>query len=106
MMGASGAMAGVLGAYLMTYPRANVHCLVWVVVFFWIVTVPAWILLGLWFAMQLISGLAVGPAAPGVAFWAHIGGFAPGPIPLLFLRPRPVCYPQGLKTPLSCTVAR
>ena len=65
MLGASGAIAGVLGAYLMTYPRANVHCLVWVVIFFWIVTVPAWILLGLWFAMQLISGLAAGPTAPG-----------------------------------------
>ena len=49
MVGASGAIAGVLGAYLMTYPRANVHVFVWIVVFFWIVTVPAWILLGFWF---------------------------------------------------------
>ena len=58
MVGASGAVAGVLGAYLLTYPRANVHVLVWVVIFFWIVTVPAWLLLGFWFAMQLLSGLA------------------------------------------------
>src|SRR5690349_11535685 len=78
MLGASGAVAGMLGAYLMTYPRANVHCLVWIVIFFWIVTVPAWILLGLWFAMQLLSGLAVGPNSPGVAFWAHVGGFGTG----------------------------
>jgi len=105
MIGASGAIAGVLGAYLMTYPRANVHCLVWVVIFFWIVTVPAWILLGLWFAMQLLSGLAVGPARPGVAFWAHIGGFAAGIILFLLLRPRRVILLQAQKTPIWATVA-
>src|SRR3984957_8855925 len=71
MIGASGAIAGVLGAYLITYPRANVHCFVWIVIFFWVVTVPAWSLLTFWFAMQLISGLTVRAAAPGVAFWAH-----------------------------------
>src|SRR4029077_3262341 len=46
MVGASGAIAGVLGAYLLVYPWANVHCFVWIVIFFWIVTVPAWVLLG------------------------------------------------------------
>src|SRR5205823_14255356 len=60
MVGASGAIAGVLGAYLLVYPRANVHCFVWIVIFFWIVTVPAWVLLGIWFAMQLLSGFASG----------------------------------------------
>src|SRR5439155_101060 len=75
MVGASGAIAGILGAYLITYPRANVHCFVWIVIFFWVATVPAWILLGLWFLGQLLNGLAAGPAEPGVAFWAHIGGF-------------------------------
>src|SRR5205807_6817429 len=87
MIGASGAVAGVLGAYLITYPRANVHCFVWIVIFFWILAVPAWILLGLWFAMQLLSGLAAGPAEPGVAFWAHVGGFATGIILFLLLKP-------------------
>jgi membrane associated rhomboid family serine protease len=105
MLGASGAIAGVLGAYLMTYPRANVHCLVWVVIFFWIVTVPAWILLGLWFAMQLVSGLAAGPAAPGVALWAHVGGFAAGIILFLLLRPRRVLLLQAQKTPIWATAA-
>ena len=62
MVGASGAIAGVLGAYLLLYPCANVHCFVWIVIFFRIVTVPAWIMLGLWFAMQLVSGLRAAPA--------------------------------------------
>ncbi len=103
MIGASGAIAGVLGAYLLTYPRANVHCFVWIVIFFWIVTVPAWILLGLWFAMQLLSGLNVGPDSPGVAFWAHIGGFGAGLIVYLFLRPRRVILLQSQKTPIWAT---
>jgi membrane associated rhomboid family serine protease len=103
MIGASGAIAGVLGAYLMTYPRANVHCFVWIVIFFRIVAVPAWILLGLWFAMQLLSGLAADPAAPGVAFWAHVGGFATGIILFLLLRPRGVGLLQPQRTPVWAT---
>jgi membrane associated rhomboid family serine protease len=103
MIGASGAIAGVLGAYLLTYPRANVHCFVWLVIFFWIVSVPAWVLLGLWFGMQLISGLAVGPHDPGVAFWAHIGGFAAGIALYLVLRPRRVVLLQSQKTPVWAT---
>ena len=100
MVGASGAIAGVLGAYLMTYPRANVHCFVWLVIFFWIVTVPAWILLGLWFGMQLLSGLAASPDSPGVAFWAHVGGFATGIILFVVLRPRRVGLLQPQRTPI------
>ncbi len=65
MVGASGAIAGVLGAYLLLYPNANVHVFVWIVIFFRIVNIPAWILLGLWFAMQLVSGLARAPGSPG-----------------------------------------
>ena len=103
MIGASGAIAGVLGAYLVTYPRANVHCFVWIVIFFWIVTVPAWILLGLWFAMQLISGLEASPAAPGVAFWAHVGGFGTGIILFLLLRPRGVELLQPQRSPVWAT---
>ena len=86
MVGASGAVAGVLGAYLITYPRANVHVLVWVIIFFWIVTVPAWLLLGFWFTMQLLSGLGSTASEPGVAFWAHIGGFVAGGGLFLILR--------------------
>jgi membrane associated rhomboid family serine protease len=104
MIGASGAIAGVLGAYLVTYPRANVHCFAWILIFFWIVTVPAWILLGLWFGVQLLSGLTAGPAVPGVAFWAHVGGFGAGIILFLVLRPRRVRLLQAQKTPVWATV--
>jgi membrane associated rhomboid family serine protease len=100
MVGASGAIAGVLGAYLLVYPRANVHCFVWIVIFFWIITVPAWILLGLWFVMQLLSGLGSGVRDAGVAFWAHVGGFASGIVLMLFLRPRSVILWHAPKTPV------
>jgi membrane associated rhomboid family serine protease len=102
MVGASGAIAGVLGAYLLLYPKANVHVFVWIVIFFRIVNIPAWILLGLWFAMQLVSGLARSPGTPGVAFWAHIGGFVTGAILVLLLRPSGVAL---LQPPRSRTFA-
>ena len=88
MVGASGAIAGVLGAYLLLYPSANVHVFVWILIFFRMVNIPAWILLGLWFAMQLLSGLARSPGTPGVAFWAHAGGFVSGIVLVILLRPR------------------
>jgi membrane associated rhomboid family serine protease len=100
MVGASGAIAGVLGAYLVTYPRANVHVFLWIVIFFWIVTVPAWILLGFWFVMQLFSGLGTEQGEPGVAFWAHVGGFIAGILLYLLLRPRRVMLLQPQKTPV------
>jgi membrane associated rhomboid family serine protease len=87
MVGASGAIAGVLGAYLLLYPSANVHCFVWIVIFFRIVNVPAWTMLGLWFALQLVSGLSVASGRPGVAFWAHVGGFVTGLVLVIALRP-------------------
>jgi len=86
MLGASGAIAGVLGAYLLLYPYANVHVLVLIIIIVRIVTVPAWIMLSLWFAAQLLSGLMSSGGA-GVAFWAHVGGFATGIVLLLLLRP-------------------
>jgi membrane associated rhomboid family serine protease len=90
MVGASGAIAGVLGAYLLLYPHANVRVFVWIVIFFRIVNVPAWVLLGLWFAIQLLGGLMRSPGTPGVAFWAHVGGFISGGILVNLLRPRTV----------------
>jgi membrane associated rhomboid family serine protease len=86
MIGASGAIAGVLGAYAVLSPRANIHVFVWIVIFFRIINVPAWALLGLWFAMQLISGLEQARGRPGVAFWAHVGGFVAGMILVILLR--------------------
>jgi len=105
MVGASGAIAGVLGAYLITYPRANVHVFVWIVIFFWIVTVPAWILLGFWFAGQLFSGLSAGSGTPGVAFWAHVGGFAAGILLFLLIRTRRVALFQPQRTPIWAAVS-
>jgi membrane associated rhomboid family serine protease len=87
MVGASGAIAGVLGAYLLLHPAANVRCFVWIVIFFRIVNVPAWTMLGLWFALQLLSGLMVAAGRPGVAFWAHVGGFVSGLVLVIALRP-------------------
>lgn len=87
MIGASGAIAGVLGSYLVLYPRANVHVFVWIVIFFRIVTVPAWVMLGLWFLLQLFSGVSAGVHSPGVAFWAHVGGFVTGIALIALLRP-------------------
>jgi membrane associated rhomboid family serine protease len=89
MVGASGAIAGVLGAYLVLFPHSRVLTLVFIV----FVEVPAVFLLGLWFATQLLSGLGtlaiVRPEdMGGVAFWAHAGGFAAGAaLVLLFRRP-------------------
>jgi membrane associated rhomboid family serine protease len=104
MVGASGAVAGVLGAYLLTYPRANVHVLVWIIIFFWIVTVPAWLLLGFWIAMQVLSGLGSTASEPGVAFWAHVGGFIAGAGLFLILRPRGVEILQPHRSPTWASV--
>lgn len=76
-VGASGAIAGVMGGYLLLFPRARVDIILILIVFFKIFPVPAWIMLGIWFAMQAFGGL--GPQGDGgVAYWAHIGGFVAG----------------------------
>ncbi|MFN4100529.1 MAG: rhomboid family intramembrane serine protease [Pararhodobacter sp.] len=75
--GASGAVAGVMGAYLLLFPRAKVDLLVYYILGLRTLAVPAWALLGLWFALQVWGGLAT-PASGGVAFWAHVGGFLAG----------------------------
>lgn len=81
-VGASGAIAGVLGAYLVLYPRARVLTIIPLGFFLRMTTVPAAIVLGLWFVLQLFSGVLSmgGPDVGGVAFWAHIGGFVGGVI--------------------------
>jgi membrane associated rhomboid family serine protease len=87
MIGASGAIGGVLGAYIVLHPHANVRVFVWFLIFIRLINVPAWILLGLWFAMQVFSGLATPGGEAGVAFWAHVGGFVTG-IALIFVMHR------------------
>lgn len=77
MVGASGAISGVMGAYAILYPRVRIHTLVVLVVLFFRVAVPAWVVLGYWFLLQLLS-TGMGGEVGGVAFWAHIGGFLAG----------------------------
>ncbi len=77
-IGASGAIAGVLGAYIVLFPRAKVLSLIPLFIFFPMILVPAWVLLILWFAWQLIEGLAAIGGQTDVAFFAHIGGFVAG----------------------------
>jgi membrane associated rhomboid family serine protease len=78
-VGASGAIAGVLGAYALAFPRARVMTLIPIFFFFQVVAVPALLLLGIWFLLQFISGtLSFGAGSGGVAWWAHIAGFVYG----------------------------
>ena len=76
LVGASGAISAVMGAYLVLYPKARVHTLFFFLVFFRIVPLPAWVILGYWFLIQLVSTSA--GAAGGVAYAAHVGGFLAG----------------------------
>ena len=76
-IGASGAIAGVMGAYLLLYPRGRVLSLIPIIVFIEIVVLPAPVFLGVWFVIQLFYG-TFASGATGVAWWAHIGGFAAG----------------------------
>ena len=79
MVGASGAIGGVMGAYALMFPRARVHTLVFLGFYVTTVAVPAVFMLGYWFLLQLLQGLpALGSSKGGVAFWAHIGGFVAG----------------------------
>ena len=87
-LGASGAVAGVLGGYILLYPRARVLTLVFIILFVTVLELPAFLFLGIWFGEQILFG-AAGLTNPttsgggGVAYFAHIGGFAFG---LLFIR--------------------
>jgi membrane associated rhomboid family serine protease len=77
MVGASGAIAGVMGGYMLMFPRARVDVLLIFIVFFKVLPIPAWVVLGIWFALQLLNGTTAG-MADGVAYWAHAGGFVAG----------------------------
>lgn len=78
VVGASGAIAGVMGGYLLLFPKAKVDILFILIVVFKVIPVPAWIMLGLWFALQLFNGITADVAGSGVAYWAHAGGFLIG----------------------------
>ncbi len=96
-VGASGAIAGVMGAYFILYPRARV--LVWFPPIF-LFHVAAWLILGYWFLMQFLSGTATSIAMTsesggGIAFWAHVGGFVAGVIMIKVFSERPQRYRYG-----------
>jgi membrane associated rhomboid family serine protease len=77
-VGASGAIAGVMGGYLLLFPKARVDVLVIIFFFIRIFPIPAWVMLGLWFALQLFNGVGADMNGGGVAYWAHAGGFVIG----------------------------
>jgi membrane associated rhomboid family serine protease len=87
VVGASGAIAGVLGAYFLGFPRARITSLIFLGFFVTVTQVPAVVFLVFWFALQLFMGLtSYGAAGQTVAWWAHIGGFAAGIVLFLLLR--------------------
>ena len=86
MVGASGAIGGVMGAYALLYPRAHVHTFVFLGFYATTIAVPAVFMLGYRFLVQLMSGLPALGQSGGVAFWAHIGGFAAGLVLVLIFR--------------------
>ena len=92
MVGASGAIAGVMGAYFVLYPHSRIVTLVTLLIFWQIMEVPAVIFLGIWFLMQFLSGVGsiasatAGEPAGGIAFWAHVAGFAAGVLGVMVFR--------------------
>jgi membrane associated rhomboid family serine protease len=96
-IGASGAIAGVMGGYLLMFPKAKVDILLIFIIFFRIIPVPAWLMLGLWLGLQFLGGLGSDPDTGGVAYWAHAGGFVVGlalTIPLWLRRGGPGYWNQ------------
>ena len=77
-VGASGAVAGVMGGYLLMFPKARVDVLLTFLIFFKIIVMRAWVFLGIWFGLQIALGSSGDGSGGGVAYWAHVGGFAAG----------------------------
>lgn len=89
MVGASGAIGGVMGAYIVLYPRVHVHMFVFLGFLATTIAVPAVLMLGYWLLIQVFSGIAsLGAQGGGVAFWAHVGGFVAGAVLVLMFRDR------------------
>jgi membrane associated rhomboid family serine protease len=88
-IGASGAIAGVMGAYFLLYPRARILTIIPIIIIPWIVELPAFIFLGIWFVMQIMNAAGSQAGAAGIAWWAHIGGFVFGIVFLKVLQAYP-----------------
>lgn len=111
-VGASGAISGIMGAYLVLYPTVRVRMLFIFIIFFKVIPLPAWVVLLWWLALQLLVGLpqlgAPGELTGGVAVWAHIGGFVAGAFlirlfedPELVRRRRAILLQRGLLHPVD-----
>ncbi|TVQ00883.1 MAG: rhomboid family intramembrane serine protease [Planctomycetaceae bacterium] len=85
-IGASGAIAGVMGAYALLYPHARVMTVLPIFIFLHFFVLPAPVFLGIWFVFQMVSGVAAGSGSTGVAWWAHIGGFIAGALLALVVK--------------------
>lgn len=97
LVGASGAIGGVMGAYLLLYPKARVDVLFVLLIFFRIFPIRAWLVLVFWFGTQIFSGAATPADGAGVAYWAHVGGFVAGlllAVPLFMRRGGPAYWAQ------------
>jgi membrane associated rhomboid family serine protease len=77
-VGASGAISGIMGAYLLLYPRVRIQTLFVFIIFLRVIPVPAWLVLILWFALQALTAYATPADTGGIAVWAHVGGFVAG----------------------------
>src|SRR5882672_6274596 len=78
MVGASGAISGVLAAYVLIYPRARITVIIPLGILLYPTKISAFYVIGFWFVLQLLNGVGTTPGAPGTAWWAHVGGFAAG----------------------------
>jgi len=78
LVGASGAIAGVMGGYLLLFPKARVDIFLFLIIFIRIFPIPSWIMLAVWFGLQIFNGVGADANGGGVAYWAHAGGFIIG----------------------------
>ena len=101
MIGASGAVSGVLGAYLIFYPRARVRTFVFLGIFITFLRIPAVFLLGVWVLGQIINAMLSDPGSPGVAWFAHLGGFFVGLILAPFLKKSDIKLFQSSRTKIK-----
>ncbi len=103
VIGASGAIAGVMGAYFLLHPKSKILTLIPIIIIPWFVEIPAFIFLGLWFVIQFLNATAGGGAAGGVAWYAHIGGFLFG---MLFLKLFDAMPATGITSRMRFATAR
>lgn len=102
MVGASGAISAIMGGYVLLYPTARIRTLLVVILFITFVDLPAWIFLGYWFLIQLLSGsVQTVVGGGGVAFWAHIGGFVAGVVLIPFFRVKELVQAKRAHVKLS-----